>query len=140
MTFYLDTSAAVKLLIPEVESTALRRFMEEPASNQGPPLFASSEILRTELLCAAGRAGGSLTAGRRLLNSLHLIRVSTGITDYAGRLCDQVGLRSLDSLHLATALSLVDSLTAVVTYDSRMADAATRLGIMVASPGVPAKP
>ena len=46
---------------------------------------------------------------------------------------DPPGLRSLDAIHLATALSL-DGLDALVTYDRRLSDAATDAGLAVASP------
>lgn len=44
-------------------------------------------------------------------------------------------LRSLDAIHVATALELGEDLTAVVSYDQRMIDAATAAGLEVVSPG-----
>jgi len=43
-------------------------------------------------------------------------------------------LRSIDAIHLATALS-VDDLSHFVTYDARLAEAAARAGLVVAMPG-----
>ena len=43
-----------------------------------------------------------------------------------------IALRSLDALHLAAALRL--EVDAVITYDVRMADAATTLGMTVLAP------
>lgn len=43
-------------------------------------------------------------------------------------------MRSLDAIHLATALGLGSDLARVITYDGRMADAAQTLGLAVASP------
>lgn len=43
-------------------------------------------------------------------------------------------MRSLDAIHLASALSLGDSLALFVTYDDRLADAARANGISVAAP------
>jgi predicted nucleic acid-binding protein len=43
-------------------------------------------------------------------------------------------MRTLDALHLAIALSLGDDLDGLVTYDSRMADAARRHGVTVIGP------
>jgi predicted nucleic acid-binding protein len=45
-----------------------------------------------------------------------------------------VTLRSLDALHLATAVEIRDALDAVVTYDARMATASTSLGLVVLAP------
>jgi len=47
---------------------------------------------------------------------------------------DPSTLRSLDAIHLATALEAGDELTAVVTYDARMSEAAEQLGLRVLAP------
>ena len=43
-------------------------------------------------------------------------------------------LRTLDAIHLATALALGDDLDAVVTYDERMVEAARLVGLASAMP------
>jgi predicted nucleic acid-binding protein len=43
-------------------------------------------------------------------------------------------LRSLDAIHLATAQELGADLARVCTYDERMADAASALGLTVVAP------
>ena len=43
-------------------------------------------------------------------------------------------LRSLDALHLSAALVLGDDLDGLVTYDDRLAQAATTNGIRVTAP------
>lgn len=43
-------------------------------------------------------------------------------------------VRSLDAIHLATALHVGRSLSAFVTYDKRLADAATATGLNVQMP------
>ncbi|MCB0998301.1 MAG: hypothetical protein KDB40_03310 [Acidimicrobiales bacterium] len=42
--------------------------------------------------------------------------------------------RSLDAIHLAAALDVGDQLDGIVTYDERLADAASHLGIRVITP------
>ena len=49
-------------------------------------------------------------------------------------LLEPATVRSLDALHLATAIEIGDALDAVITYDSRMADAARSLGLAVSAP------
>ena len=49
-------------------------------------------------------------------------------------LVEPVALRTLDAIHLATALALVQELDAFVTYDDRLADAARTLGLPVIRP------
>ena len=70
---------------------------------------------------------------RQVLESIELLALPADAFERAG-LIAPVELRSLDALHLAAALRLGDALEGIVTYDDRMADAATRLGIDVAQP------
>jgi predicted nucleic acid-binding protein len=125
---YLDSSAIVKLAIREPESEALRRYLRRRR-----PLL-SSALARTEVLRALlGGGQPALTAGRRVLSHIDLVRVNDHVLDLAGSLLP-IELRSLDSIHLATARRLGDDLGALVTYDERMAAAATSLGFKVSAP------
>ena len=45
------------------------------------------------------------------------------------------GLKALDAIHLATALSIADRDLQFVTYDDRQADAARHAGLKVVQPG-----
>lgn len=126
---YLDTSAAMKLVVAEHGSTALRRWLR-PRVEQ----LVSSDLLRTELLRAVRRATpGRVLRAREVLDSLLLARVSTTICERAATL-EPSGLRSLDALHLACALDLGDELEAIVTYDERLSGAARANGIEVIAP------
>jgi uncharacterized protein len=126
---YLDTSAVVKLLVRESETTALRRELRRW------PRRASSSLLRVELLRAIKRSGlPRLRApARRHLVAISLIRLDDALLDRAGDL-DPASLRSLDAIHLAAALTLGSDLGVVVTYDDRMLLGATALGLPTASP------
>lgn len=126
---YLDTSAVVKLLMRERETRALRRELRRW------PRRASSSLLRVELLRAVKRAGiPALGApARRQLAAISLIRIDEPLLDRAGDL-DPPSLRSLDAIHLATALALGNDLGTVVTYDQRLIRAAAALGLPTASP------
>jgi predicted nucleic acid-binding protein len=126
---YLDTSAAVKLLMIEPESQALRRWL------RGQPERASAALLRVELVRAVRRAGlpRLIPEARRLLAGVHLIRLDDALLDRADDL-DPTELRSLDSIHLAAAASLGDDLAAVVSYDERLLAAAASMGLPTATP------
>jgi predicted nucleic acid-binding protein len=127
--FYLDTSAAAKLVVAERGSKALRAWL---AQRDGR--IVSSDLLRTELLRATRRAAPEhMVQARVVLDSLPLMRMPTEVFERAATLEPDL-LRSLDSLHLAAALELGDDLEAIVTYDSRLAEAARALGIEVVSP------
>ena len=126
---YLDTSAAVKLLMTERESPALRRWLRRR------PERASAALLRVELVRVVRRAGFPrlIPEARKLLAGIHLMRLDDALLDRAADL-DPTELRSLDSIHLAAAASLGDDLAAVVSYDDRLLAAATALGLPVATP------
>jgi uncharacterized protein len=125
---YLDSSAIVKLAVREDESVALRRYLRRRR-----PLVSSS-LARTEVIRALLPGGeDAVAAGRKVLTRLDLVRVSTGVLDEAALLLP-VDLLSLDAIHLATARRLGRDLGAILTYDERMAEAATHLGHRVVAP------
>jgi len=126
---YLDTSAAVKLLMTERESPALRRWLRRR------PARASAALLRVELVRVVRRAGVPrlIPEARKLLAGVHLIRLDDALLDRAADL-DPTELRSLDSIHLAAAASLGGDQAAVVSYDDRLLAAATALGLPTATP------
>ena len=128
-TAYLDTSAVVKLLTREAETTALRRRLRTL------PRRASATLLRVELLRTVSRLGLPRLMGeaRRQLEQIHLIRIDDDLLDRAAHL-DSPSMRSLDAIHLAAALSLGADLAAVITYDERLRAAANALGLPVLAP------
>lgn len=124
---YLDTSAAMKLIVDERESAALAA---ELASQPGRQL-AACWLLHTELYCAAGRHPDELGLDgiREVLDAVTLIDITRGDMISAGT---HVPLRSNDAVHLAVAIRLgVDQ---IVTYDQELAAAATRAGLVVLAP------
>lgn len=127
--FYLDTSAAVKLVVTEPGTTALRRWL---ASRDGA--MVSSDLLRTELLRATRRAAPEqMVQARAVLDALILLTLSSAVFERAAMLEPDL-LRSLDALHLAAALELGDELEGMVTYDRRLAEGAKALGVQVVAP------
>lgn len=126
---YLDTSAAVKLVLAEKGSTVLRRWL---ADRDGQ--IVSSDLLRTELLRTTRRVAPELMVqARAVLDSLILLTLTTAICERAAILEPGV-LRSLDALHLSAALEIGDDLDALVTYDRRLTEGARTLGIGVVAP------
>jgi predicted nucleic acid-binding protein len=124
---YLDFSALVKLVIAEPESFALRSYLaDEPSA---PPALAHVEILRA----VRSHGPAAFTRARRLLQRLNLVQIDEELLDAAAALDPRV-LRSLDAIHLAAAQLFGDELTAVVTYDRQMAEAAVLVDVVVAAP------
>ena len=129
MTFYLDTSAAVKLVVHERGSAAMTRWARARAGQ-----LASSDLLRTELLRATRRgAPDHMARARTVLDSVILLQLDSATFERAAEL-DPLTLRRLDALHLACALELGDELDGLVTYDERLTSAAARHGVEVIAP------
>jgi predicted nucleic acid-binding protein len=132
LKLYLDSSALVKLVQREIESDALRRFLRRQRGDQ----LVTSALARVEV-CRAVLLGGpaALAQARRQLSRLDQILLSTEVLDRAATLAPNVQLRSLDAIHLAAVQVVGAHLRALVTYDARLADAATELGVAVERPG-----
>lgn len=126
---YLDSSAFVKLVVEEPETAALRRFLADRAGRR-----VSSVLLRTESLRAVRHLGAdALATVREGLRRVDLVAIDDRILEAAGTLEPRV-LRTLDAIHLATALAVGDDLDTIVTYDDRMVEAARFLGLSTATP------
>ena len=128
---YLDSSALVKLVLPEKESQVLLESLSVW------PVRVTSELARVEVLRAARRATSQPAAEKRaeeVMAGLYLLKIDSDILHEAARLEPRI-LRSLDAIHLASALSLGTDLGAIVIYDGNMATAAASCGLRVLAPG-----
>jgi predicted nucleic acid-binding protein len=126
---YLDSSALVKLIVAEPETTALLEFL------RGWPHRVSSALARVEVLRAVKRTGAGAAVRRRaarVLARVALIRIDDPVLVAAARVTPPQ-LRTLDAIHLATARSL-DSLAGIITYDARLGRAASHVRLRVWSP------
>ena len=127
---YFDTSALVKLVFEEDESVALAEWVTVRADVPK----VSSDLSTIELLRACRRVDeGAIEGARRLLGGIDLLPIDRVIVETAASL-DPIELRSLDAIHLASALSVQANLTALVAYDARLCAAAAHTGINVVSP------
>ena len=126
---YLDTSALVKTILDEDESTQLVSFL----GSAGP--LVSSALVRTELPRAVLRRdaiAGSMISEK--IARLTLLALDNELLSLAG-LVPPAQLGSLDAIHLASAAKVRDELVAFVSYDKRLLAAALAQGLPVASPG-----
>lgn len=118
----------MKLPLQEAEIGAL---LAELAEWDG---YVSSALLGVEAIRACGRYEPEYAAeARAFLESVALLPLDDAVLDAAASI-DPAELRSLDALHLATALSVRDEIGAFFTYDERQADAASGHGLTVARP------
>lgn len=131
MIVYVDTSAAMKLLVEEKESATLADHLQQ-RTQDGDTLVASL-LLHTELHCAANRRPEHIQheAVSEVLSAIALVDIENGDLTTAPLLPGR--LRSADAIHLATALRL--SARAMVGYDTELNAASRTAGIETISPG-----
>lgn len=124
---YADASALVKLVVEEPESRAMHRWFVEARR------VTTSRIGVIEAARAASRRDHDPVHRERVLNDVEVFEVDRTIATLAAAL-EPPRLRTLDAIHLATALALRSELDAFVTYDDHLAEAARALGLPVVRP------
>jgi predicted nucleic acid-binding protein len=132
---YLDSAALVKLVHAEVHSEALETWLDARAG----AVLVASVLVEVEVVRAIRRgAAERLGDVGHVLDSLHRVDLTAAVRTRAAAY-ELPGLRSLDAIHLATAEHLnaaaVVQVSAFVTYDQRLAQAAAAVSLPVVSPG-----
>lgn len=123
---YVDSSALVKLLVEEPETSHLQRDLSGPT--------ATSALALVEVHRAVTRRAPELaTSAERLVRSCLLVSVTDGVLERARTLVSD-RLKTLDAIHLATALHV--PVARMVTYDRRLMAAARDAGLEVLHPGL----
>ena len=128
---YLDSSALVKLVLPEAETEALLAALKDW------PDRVASELARVEVIRASRRASDDPAVHQRaadVLAGVHLLQLDSEILHRASELSPAL-LRSLDAIHLASAVSIRSDVEAFAVYNGALADAARRHGFQVIAPG-----
>lgn len=127
---YLDSAAVVKLVHAEAESAALRGWLDERAETG----WISSVLTEIESFRALARyTPDAVSRLPAVLDQIELISLDPSIRILAQTVQPATG-RSLDAIHLGTALHARHALTSFVTYDKRLLDAAMAAGLPVGSP------
>jgi uncharacterized protein len=131
---YLDTSAFLKLVRDEErESAAMHAYLSSTGKR---PALVSSTLLAIEARRGTLRTNPSrLPRVDMLLSAVTQTEISAAIVESANRLPDPL-LRSLDAIHLATALLVREELDVLLTYDTRLRTAAEAYGLPTAAPGL----
>ena len=129
MRCYLDSSALAKLVLRERETTSLREYLKKST------MRLTSAISEVELRRAAARASANAdVAARRVLSVVTQVEVTRDVLRGAATVIPTT-LKSLDALHLATALLVASDLDVFVTYDPQLGAAAATAGFVVVQPG-----
>ncbi|MFT4232644.1 MAG: type II toxin-antitoxin system VapC family toxin [Leucobacter sp.] len=130
MLAYLDTSALVKLVDIEAETSALETWLAEHEAR-----IITSSLTLTELPRAIRHSNPVLlSTAYDWLRACAIVNLDSSLFECAARI-DPPLLRSLDALHLAAAIHLGGQLDAFVSYDHRLIEAARQAGLRTASPG-----
>lgn len=128
---YLDSSAILKLVRAEAESAALGDWL----AGRSKTWVLTSELGRVEVLRAARRVGEAVVAeAHTVIGDIDLIPLDRRVQDLACEFGTPM-LRTLDALHLASALLVREELTDFVAYDRRLSAVAEAAGLPVATPG-----
>lgn len=131
MTTYVDSSALIKLYVDEPESSLAVEILSVD------PVIATSALSLVEVRRALSRhfAGINLVRAREVfeadLDRMALIQPTESTWTYAADIAEELGVRSLDALHLAVAKRLEVASLRFVTFDIRQAQAARLLGLNV---------
>jgi predicted nucleic acid-binding protein len=127
---YVDSSALLKLVVSEAETSALEADL---ATRDG---LVSSGLAVVECHRAALRSGNRriLQRAERVFEAVYLLDLTRPLLERASTL-RPLTMRSLDAIHVASALSIDEADMEVITYDERMAEAARANGLRVSQPG-----
>jgi predicted nucleic acid-binding protein len=137
---YLDASALAKLFLDEPGSDRAREVWDSELT------VSSSELASVELACAlaaAVRAGRlaphvldpSVTEGTFLAHA-EVVAVDDDLVRSAAMLGVRHGLRVLDAVHVASALTVRDAAPTLVSWDVDQRRAALREGLPVYPEGL----
>ena len=123
---YLDSSVALRTILDVPERERLQSWMQVPGT-----ALVSSRLLRTEVIRVLRRDGRPLLDGTPLLDRVGMLEISRETHTVAESIERHV--KTLDALHLATALLIGEPVT-VATHDSTMKAVAELLGLLVTDP------
>jgi len=125
----------VKLVVRESETDALREYL-------GGAQLVTSEIALTEVSRASHLRTGAVEVfdqAETVLRRFDLVALDEDLHRAAAR-CEPRELRTLDAVHLVSALRLRERLHAIVAYDHRLTQAAREAGLTVDAPGAAPPP
>lgn len=123
---YLDSSVALRTILDVPERVRLQGWLDSPGLD-----FVSSRLLRTEVVRVLRRDGRPVTDAEPLLSRVGLFDISRETHTIAESI--ERHIRTLDALHLATALLVGEPVT-VATHDQNMRGVAEHLGLSTLDP------
>ena len=129
MRWYIDSSAIIKLIRFERESKDLVTSLPERILSSN---LARIEVLRTITVFSSDL----LESAYAVLAEIEMLAIDSAVLAAAESFPPLITLRTLDSIHLASALTIKNEIGGIITYDREMIKAATKLGFKILSPGM----
>lgn len=127
MSWYLDSSAILKLIIDESESVAMRNIFDDHC--------LTSVISRIEVVRNIRRVEpAALASAQEILGRIAMIPLNESTLKTAEAITTSTNLKSLDCIHIASMITSATPLLGIITYDKAMITSAEILGIKVLSP------
>ena len=123
---YFDSSAIMKLTGAEAESEALINYLQDTPVEVSTSVLAQVEVLRN--------LRKQPVESDEAMNGFYLLAFDEEVRRQAVIVGGET-LRSLDAIHIATALAIGNRDLHFVTYDIRQAEAARQAGLKVVQPG-----
>ncbi|MFI5025401.1 MAG: type II toxin-antitoxin system VapC family toxin [Solirubrobacterales bacterium] len=125
MKLYLDSSALVKRYVAEEGSDEVVRAMDEADA------WSSCRLAFVETVRAVGLRAGSRGAGRIKSDwrNVDVVELDRGLAERAAKVALSTGLRALDAVHLAAALSVPGERPLFATWDIHLHRAARKHGL-----------
>ncbi len=123
---YFDSSAILKLAKEEPESLALVDYLTDSAVEVSTSVLAEVEVTRS--------LRRHQLDDEHAVTGFYLLGFDDDVRRRAAGL-DGPALRSLDAIHIATALTVGDRDLQFITYDDRQAEVARHAGLSVVQPG-----
>ena len=124
---YMDTSAMAKLILNEPGSMEMARWYIESER------IVTSRVGIVEMRRVAARHAHDVAHLEVILRSVETFELDASVARAAAAV-GPAALRTLDAIHLASAMGLLPEIDAFVTYDDRLAHAARALGLPVIQP------
>lgn len=131
MTTYIDASALLKRYIDEPDSATAEQLLA------ADPVLVTSWVTVVEVRRSLARLvepsalGAVRTQCLRDLDQFALVAVDEVVCQAAAEIGEQLGIRTLDAIHLACAQRLLIPGLSFITFDLRQAQAARALGFTV---------
>ncbi len=129
---YLDASAAIPLIRVEESTPKVQEYLQDLKADHH--YVISGRLIETEMRRAATRLDIDQSDVSTVLHGIDIVEITPAIFRAAGHTPPQ-HLRSLDALHLATALAA--NASAMITLDQRLVEACSEVGLPVLDINIP---